>query len=139
MAKTHHTKNKGDIGLLKVQCACAEQGYTVLLPLTEHATYDLVIEKDGLFKRVQAKYRKKSKRGTLDVSFKSSWSDKNGLHHVPVDKSSVDIYAVYCPDTDKVYFFDVQEFGKSVSLRVDEPKNNQSANVKFASDYYCVP
>jgi len=55
--RIHHTKNKGDLGVLKAQADLAEQGYMVLLPLTEHHAFDLAIYKDGVFKRVQVKYR----------------------------------------------------------------------------------
>lgn len=135
----HHTKEKGDLGVLKAQCACAEQGFAILIPLSEHKAYDFVIEKENRFRRVQAKYRSKSSNGTLNVAFKSCWSDKHGTHFQAVDKLLVDVYAVYCPDTDKTYFFDPKQFGKSISLRVDTPKNNQNANVKFAENYCQVP
>lgn len=138
MAKEHHTKSKGDLGVLKVQCDLAEKGYTILIPLTEHSTYDLVAEKDGIFKRVQVKYRA-AKDGKLSIHMKSSWSDKNGLHVKHLDKSLVDIFAIFCPDTNEVYYFDPSDFSKSVTLRVDTPKNNQVAGVKFANDYCHVP
>jgi hypothetical protein len=53
--RQHHTKSKGDLGVLKAQADLAEQGYMVLLPLTKHQAFDLVIYKDGLFKSVQVK------------------------------------------------------------------------------------
>ena len=46
----HHTKNKGDLGELKVKVDLLEQGYLILNPETEHAPFDLVIYKSGLFK-----------------------------------------------------------------------------------------
>ncbi len=33
----HHTKDKGDLGVLKAQLDLFEKGYTILLPYTEHA------------------------------------------------------------------------------------------------------
>lgn len=38
-----HTKNKGDLGVLKAQADLAEQDFMVLLPLTEHHAFALVI------------------------------------------------------------------------------------------------
>ena len=139
MTRNHHTKVKGDIGVLKAQCACAEQGWGILVPLTEHAHFDFVIYKDNEFKRVQAKYRSKSKSGSIEVQFKSTWSDKNKLHIQKVDKSQLDLYAVFCPETNEVYFFDPTQFSGSVTLRVDIPKNGQQKNIKFASNYLQVP
>ncbi|WP_180230119.1 hypothetical protein [Bacillus sp. AFS073361] len=33
----HHTKSKGDLGVLKAQVDLYEKGYMILLPHTEHA------------------------------------------------------------------------------------------------------
>ena len=42
MAVTHHTKQKGDLGVLKAQVDLFEQGFTILAPLTEHSPFNLV-------------------------------------------------------------------------------------------------
>jgi hypothetical protein len=44
----HHTKVKGDLGVLKAQVSLYEQGYLILQPVTEHAPFDLVAYKDGV-------------------------------------------------------------------------------------------
>lgn len=134
----HHTKDKGDLGVLKAQVDLAEQGFMVLIPLTEHSAFDLVAYKDGAFKRVQVKYRKVS-NGKLNVSFRSSWSDKHGNHTKPIDKNQIDLFCVYCPDLDECYYFDPSKFAKSLTLRVEPSKNNQQSNVHLAADYRKVP
>lgn len=139
MSRQHHTKNKGDIGVLKAQCVCAEQGWTILIPISEHEPYDFVIYDGNSYKRVQAKYRSLSQSGTLEIQFKTTWADKNGTHIQPVEKSAVDLYAIYCPQTNEVYFIDPFKFGKSVTLRVDMPKNNQSQLINMANDFLWVP
>ena len=135
----HHTKEKGDLGVLKAQVDLFEKGYVVSIPLTEHAPFDLVIYKDGVFKSVQVKYRSTNKHGTLEVRFTSSWVDKSGTHTREVDKSKIDVYCVYCPDTDECYYFDPNKFGKTINLRVRPSKNRQKAGVRLASDYTRVP
>mgnify|MGYP000876314770 FL=1 len=134
----HHTKNKGDLGVLKAKCDLFQKGYLILSPETEHAPFDLVAWKDGQFKTVQVKYRDAS-NGKLEVGFRSCWTDKNGTHMVPVDKSFIDIYCIYCPQTDECYYLDPSDFGKSVTLRVETPKNNQKKGINLASDYREVP
>jgi hypothetical protein len=54
---THHTKDKGDIGVAKAHADLVTQGYVVLFPATEHAPFDLVAYRNGEFERVQVKYR----------------------------------------------------------------------------------
>lgn len=135
----HHTKTFGDLGVLKAQLDLYEKGFIVSVPLTEHAPFDLVITKDGVSKTVQVKARTVNSRGQLVVSFRSCYSDSNGFHIKAIDKSLVDIYAIYCLDTDKCYYFDPKDFKKSVILRVGMPKNNQRIGINFAIDYCQVP
>ncbi len=135
----HHTKEKSDLGVLKAQVDLFEQGYMVLLPLTEHAPFDLVAYGNGRFKRIQVKYKSVDSRGTVTIHFRSSWSDKNGLHLKNVDKAEIDLYCVYCANTDECYYFDPSLFNRSVTLRVEAPRNNQKVNVKFLKDYRRVP
>lgn len=136
--KQHHTKDKGDIGVLKAQADLATQGFTILLPLTEHQAFDLVIYKDNCFRRVQVKYRS-VKQGKLEIPFRSSWADQAGVHTVHIDKTQIDLYCVYCPETDQCYYFDPNQCERSITLRVDTPKNNQHRKIRLASDYRRVP
>jgi hypothetical protein len=135
----HHTKDKGDLGVLKAQIDLFEQGFTVCLPLTEHSPFDLVAYKEGEFRRVQVKYRAMDRFGKLDVKFSTCWADRHGTHTSPLDKSEVDLYCVYCPDTDECYYLQPDKFCSNASLRVKAPKNGQTKNINFASDHRRVP
>ncbi|MEW9108000.1 group I intron-associated PD-(D/E)XK endonuclease [Cytobacillus gottheilii] len=135
----HHTKNKGDLGVLKAQVDLYQKGFMVMLPLTEHAPFDLVIYKDGSFKRVQVKFRNMNHRGNLEVRFRSSYYKSTGAISKPVDKEEVDIYCIYCPQTDECYYLDPKNLKESVTLRLTPAKNNQSKLVKMASDFRDLP
>lgn len=130
----HHTKEKGDIGVLKAQADIAEQGYKILVPLSEHLPFDLVAYKNGEYKRIQVKYRK-AVNGSISFDARSTWSDKNGSHVERMDKNQVDIVCLYCPETDKCYYFNPKDMDKSISLRIKDTRNGQSKNVKQAVDY----
>jgi hypothetical protein len=135
----HHTKRKGDLGVLKAQVDLHQQGFLILNPATEHAPFDLVIYKNDHFKRVQVKYKSVDRTGSMTISFRSCWADKIGTHMSQVDKQEIDLYRVYCPDTDECYYFDPKDFNKTVTLRVKAPLNNQSKFIKLANDYRRVP
>lgn len=137
--REHHTKEKGDLGVLKAQVDLHQQGFIILNPVTEHAPFDLVIYKKGIFRSVQVKYKSLDKTGSLTVSFRTCWTDKNGTHMRAIDKDEVDLYCVYCPDTDECYYFDPKQFNKTVTLRVNTPKNNQLNKINKASDYRWAP
>ena len=139
MHETHHTKEKGDLGVLKAQVDLFEQGFTILIPQTEYSPFDLAAYRDGEFRRVQVKYRTVDKFGKIDVKFSTCWNDKHGTHIVPIDKREVDLYCIYCPDTDECYYLDPRKFRSNASLRVKAPKNSQSKRVNFAADYRRAP
>ena len=135
----HHTKTKGDLGVLKVKVNLYLQGFLICNPETEHAPFDLVIYKNGQFQSVQVKFRNLSKNGTLEIPFSSSYSTSKGVRTKRFDKDQVDLYAVYCPQTDCCYYFDPKHFKRSLTLRVNTTRNNQSVGVHYAHDFRKVP
>lgn len=135
----HHTKTKGDLGVLKAQVDLCERGYMILVPHTEHALFDLVAYKDGEFKWIQVEYRELNDKGILEIRFRSSYSTRKGITMKNVDKEEIDVYCVYCSQTDLCYYFNPKVYCKSISLRVKAPKNYQEKNINFADDYREMP
>lgn len=139
--RAHHTKNKGDLGVLHAQLDLARRGYMVLLPLTEHAPFDLVAYKEDRFLRVQVKYRS-AKNGCVSLRLASFWADRHGVHAVAVDRTALDLFCVYCPDTDRCYYVDVQSCppGKALlCIRVQPTRNAQSKRIRWAKDFEDIP
>ncbi len=134
----HHTKDKGDLAQAKVQADLIERGAMVLLPMTEHSPFDLVAYLDGVFFRIQVKYRT-ARHGVLPLHFRSVWADRNGTHAKPMPRHEVDVIATYSPDTGECYYIDPKDFGESVTLRITPTKNSQASNVTLASDYREMP
>lgn len=50
------TKKKGAIAETKMLAYLIERGFNVSIPWGEDIRYDLVSEKEGVFKRIQVKY-----------------------------------------------------------------------------------
>jgi hypothetical protein len=134
----HHTKNKGDLGVAKAYCDLVEKGFLVLFPTTEHAPFDLVAYDSENFKRIQVKYRR-AVNGSIQIRLENWWTDRNGSHKKPTNKSQVDLFCVYCPDTDKCYYFKPEIAKTYFSLRLETPKNNQSKSINFAENFTRVP
>jgi hypothetical protein len=135
----HHTKSKGDLGVLKVKLDLYQQGFLILVPETEHAPFDLVIFRNGVYKSVQVKYRNLNRRGALEIPFRSSYSTSKGVKTKEVNKSFVDLYAIYCPEIDQCFYFDPKSYNKSICLRVKASLNNQFAKVNDAQWFRKVP
>jgi hypothetical protein len=136
--RAHHTKDKGDLGVLHAKVDLAEKGYILLQPLSEHAPFDLVAYKDGRFLRVQVKYRA-AVNGTIWLQLKSAWADRHGTHMVPIDKQAIDLICVYCPDTRACYYFDPRTVEVSINLRIAPTRNQQSKGIRWAKDFACIP
>lgn len=63
-----NTLQKGALGLAKAIYEYQRTGYTVLIPLVDAQKYDLVIEKNGVFKSVQCRtttVKSKSRTGEI--------------------------------------------------------------------------
>lgn len=124
--------------MLHAQLDLAEQGYGVLMPLTEHEAFDLVAYRGRKFYRIQVRYRA-AVRGRIDVRFRTSWADARGSHNLPLDKRSVDFICVYCPDTRRCYYVNPRMHARGVSLRISKARNNQEKRVLWADDFARVP
>ena len=135
----HHTKTKGDLAVLKSQLDLFEKGYLLLLPQTEHAPFDIVAYKENRFIRIQVKHRHMSEKGTIHIKFSNSYSTHAGVQTVDVDKSQIDYYCVYCPETNQCYYFDPNAFNKSLTIRLTSDKNNQQKGIYHAEQFLDIP
>jgi len=132
--RAHWTKNKGDLGVLHAQLDLAERGFGVLVPLTEHESFDLVAYRGRRFLRIQVRYRA-AVRGRIDIRFRTSWADRRGSHTRSMDKSRVDYVCVYCPDTRRCYYVDPRKYEWGVTLRIAAARNGQRRGVLWAEDF----
>ena len=47
---------------------------------------------------------------------------KIGCHDTPINKDDVDVWAIFCPDTDKIYYINPKNYNKSLQIRIDKNK-----------------
>ena len=126
-----NSKTVGDLAELKVACLFAEKGYFVSRPMTDNAPYDLIID-DGELKKVQVKARC-IRNSKITVELRTTM-----VNYVrEYEKSDFDLLAVYNIDSGEIALFDWDEIGdvKTLTLRTEPAKNNQSNGVKFFKDY----
>ena len=95
-------KGKGRAGLSMAIAYFGSNGYTVSISLNDTQDYDLVIEKDNEFKKVQCKSTgSKNRSGTYRVKL-NSWGGANGgTYYETVKDSSADILFVLVENGDK--------------------------------------
>ena len=92
----HHTKDKGDIALMKTTLDLTLKGYNIFLPISEHLPFDFIAYKDGKCFRMQAKY-------TAGGQVKNTtYSGDKSVNHYKDD--DFDYYAAYLPEVDKCIY-----------------------------------
>jgi len=118
-----------------------EVGYGVLTPFGENKRYDLVIEDaDGNFYRIQCKTGWLENEAAYIVFATSSMyyrvKDGRAGHGRKDYRGQIDYFAVYSPDTKKVYLVPIDHVGKATAyLRLVATANNQKKGVRWAQDY----
>lgn len=121
--------------MAKVIADLTSKGYVPCIPLSEHQSYDLVVVlDDGHMLKLQIKYAAMKKNGTVEVKFRTSWADRNGVHVHHYDEKSFDYYAIYCPQKELVLYVPNSK-NCPKAIRFDRPRNNQSKCITWARDY----
>lgn len=113
-------------------------GYTVLIPFGV-ARYDLVIEVNEEFKRVQCKTARLRKSGTA-LEFNASSRPPGGRARNYAGE--IDYFAAYWPAEGRVYLIPIEDLdgvNELITLRLVPAKNGQHLRVRNAADYLLDP
>ncbi|HET9031054.1 MAG TPA: group I intron-associated PD-(D/E)XK endonuclease [Candidatus Aquilonibacter sp.] len=127
------TKRIGDIAEMRIMAACAEAGYHVLVPFGENRRYDIVLERDGRFFRVQVKAGR-LRNGSLIFNAYSAHSHRNGMANRRYD-GEIDYFGVWCGDDRTAYLIPVSDVGVVGCFRVLPTRNGQRRRVRWALNY----
>lgn len=129
-----HSKQKGNIGFTATVLELQKNMFNVFSEIGDYSRVDLIAEKNGILKKIQVKY---STGECGSISLNLVKSGPNGYRYT-YDKNDVDWFAIYSPETDKVYwlsFEDVKSIKKTFTLRLIPAKNNQKSGTHEASDF----
>lgn len=127
------TTDKGNIGQFSIMADLIQRGFVVLSPAGNHPHYDIVIEKGGIFKRVQVRYNTQRKGVLLVKLFTVGHGGKSNYHTV----DNIDIIAVYDATDKKIYYLPRSTIiAKTIiNLRITDPKNKMVKGIRYARDY----
>lgn len=129
-----HSVRKGDITEYEVIAALLKAGRIVLKPVSNHSRYDLVVDDDGKFFRIQCKTGRLRLDGTTIIFNTASYNpytkERRGY------QGQVDFFGVYCIDTDAVYLVPVEHTqGGECYLRVKPTHKRNGRMYKYAKEY----
>jgi PD-(D/E)XK endonuclease len=111
-----------------------KRGHTVLVPFGTNHRYDLVLDTDAGFLRVQCKTGRLRDGvihfNTVSVRSNTRRAVTRAYH------GDAEVFLVYCPDTERVYALDVDDAASSkCALRVAPAANGQARGIRWAADY----
>lgn len=112
---TSTTVGQGSVGLSAAVFKYTQLGYNVLLPLVDNQSYDLAIEKDDVFQKVQVKTSSVIRNGNYLVQLKKVRHNKNANVITPLE--GCDILFVLCSNGD-CYSIPFDKLPSKVELRV---------------------
>lgn len=128
------TNSIGDLTEIIIIGRLMKRGQTVLKPISPSSKYDLVLDDNGRFIRVQCKTAR-LKNGVIVCPVSKTHGRSNAFRRA-YSSEQVDAFAFYCPENDKCYLMNIGDTTRSMMhLRVDQPKNNQMTGIRYASDF----
>ena len=130
-----HRKETGDRSTLAVMVALKAAGFALSQPFGENTRYDLIADDGERLARVQCKTGRLRNGAILFNSCSCHGHQRNPVQVRRAYRGEIDCFGVYCPETNGVYLVPVDICGVHMTLRVDEPRNNQRTGVRFARDY----
>ena len=105
----HSTIVNGNKAEAIVLADLIRRGYHVSVPFSGHSPYDLIFadEWHRLY-RLQVKYRT-AKNGRIEVPLRSVHTNSKGAKMKPTNLTFLDGFAIYCPNTDEIYYVSIKE------------------------------
>lgn len=130
------TKVKGDISEAKALFEFQKRNIPVLLPWGDKERYDMVIELDNHFYKVQVKTANEEINGAIHCYTRSSHNHTTHKNYYKY-QGQIDYFVFYNMKYDLIAIVPIQDIGDKAtfSLRLETPKNNQKQGVRYFSDY----
>jgi hypothetical protein len=133
-------KKVGDKAFMQFIAKCVMRDWVVLTPVGDCDRFDCVIDRGNGFEKVQVKAARMRNGCVHFATCSSHYHTKQGQvtgNYKKSYKGEVDLFGIYCFDTNKCYIIKVDDVGNvEANLRVDLPKKGKdNASIKWAKDY----
>ena len=132
---SRHPVDVGERSEAIIFAELVKRGHRVLIPYGTNHRYDMVIDIGGRFLRAQCKTGR-LRRGVIRFNTASSQANTLRAYQTPYNAEQIDLFLIYCPDTDRVYALDIGEAASfECGLRVDPAANGQTKGIRWAADH----
>ncbi len=129
-----HSKVKGNIGEAAVAYHLLKEGYEVFTELGDNSRVDLIVLVDNKPIKIQVKALSINANGSV---YLKTYKSGPG-YEFTYTTNDVDIFAVYCLDTEDIGFIKAETLLKykcGMKFRITESKNNQKQGIRYLSNY----
>lgn len=127
-----NTTEKGNLAELKIAVKLLEQGRMVLKSVGDGCRYDLLVDDNGAYTRIQCKTGR-LRNGVIRFNAFSQCSWKTELRKY---NGQADVFGVYCAENDTCYLIPVTKVSAWRGwLRLTPVRNGQKHKVMLASDF----
>ena len=108
-----------------------------MAPLGDFQRYDLVIDDEGKFLRVQCKTGRLIARRDRVPSVQYRFAKQaRRMYPKGLYGSEIDLFGVYCPENHTCYLVPVADVAEPFAhLRIEPPRNGQQTRIRWAGDY----
>ena len=136
MSNLYHAK-QGNLGLTKAMDYFYTNGYNVSIPLNDTQSYDLVVEKNGIFSRVSVKTsRFKKNDKSYEVQLRNTGGNRTGkCRQVPFSNASCDLLFIYTYDG-CLYLIPSSEIKSINCICVGNKYTEYQVHIKSFSELY---
>lgn len=135
-ASLEEPQKRGQAAEAIVKSELVSHGVSVLVPAYDNEPYDIVIEVEDDFYRIQIKTAFEATTDgavrfrTRSTRIKSSGYDREGY------EGSVDFFAIYAPVCDETYLIPIEDASSTqMTIRYEQSKNNNVKNINWHEDY----
>lgn len=129
-------QHRGDTSEILVAGKLMELGFTVLRPLSDNERYDLAIDMNGEFVRVQVKTAEQRDNGAIVFRCYTSQVNSNTQNSKHYTRDEIDAFVIYDEARKRYFWVDVDEAPKSeMTLRYESPSNEMSKRVNWCENY----
>jgi len=135
-ASLEEPQKRGQAAEAIVKSEFVSRGVSVLVPAYDNEPYDIVIELEGDFYRVQIKTAfEATTDGAVRFRTRSTRTKSSGYEREGYE-GSVDLFAVYAPVCDETYVIPIEDAGDTqMTIRYEQSKNNNVKNINWHEDY----
>ena len=129
------TRVTGELTELKCQLYCLEKGYIVSKPILDNARYDMLLDYNGKFYRIQIKTSRWMSEEHEGIVFncKSQHSVSGGNKIMKYTPEEIDFFMTEFEN--EYYLIPCDRSKNEMRLRFKPTKNNQDHKAHFAKDY----